>query len=159
MRTFEAAAFLKRKGADTVEVKRLFSDSLNTYKTKSRLVSEAEIYNNSAIACTDDTMNEDKDIRMTAAQAADELLTIQDVQASYVIYKSLDNMCVSARSLGDVNVQLVMEKLGGGGHQTMAGANLGKISKDEAREKLVDAINKVAGDGFDPAASIKRRNI
>ena len=159
VRTFEAAAFLKRKGADTVEVKRLFSDSLNTYKTKSRLVSEAEIYNNSAIACTDDTMNEDKDIRMTAAQAADELLTIQDVQASYVIYKSLDNMCVSARSLGDVNVQLVMEKLGGGGHQTMAGANLGKISKDEAREKLVDAINKVAGDGFDPAASIKRRNI
>ena len=159
VRTFEAAAFLKRKGADTVEVKRLFSDTLNTYKTKSRLVSEAEIYNNSAIACTDDTMNEDKDIRMIAAQAADELLTIQDVQASYVIYKSLDNMCVSARSLGDVNVQLVMEKLGGGGHQTMAGANLGKISKDEAREKLVDAINKIAGDGFDPASAIKRRNI
>ncbi len=159
VRTFEAAAFLKRKGADTVEVKRLFSDSLHTYKTKSRLVSEAEIYNNSAIACTDDTMNEDKDIRMTAAQAADELLTIQDVQASYVIYKSLDNMCVSARSLGDVNVQLVMEKLGGGGHQTMAGANLGKITKDAAREKLVDAINKIAGDGFDPASSIKRRNI
>lgn len=159
VRTFEAAAFLKRKGADTVEVKRLFSDSLNTYKTKSRLVSEAEIYNNSAIACTDDAMNEDKDIRMTAAQAADELLTIQDVQASYVIYKSLDNMCVSARSLGDVNVQLVMEKLGGGGHQTMAGANLGNTTKAAARERLVDAINAVAGEGFDPASAIKRRNI
>ncbi len=159
VRTFEAAAYLKRKGADTVEVKRLFSDSLDTYKTKSQLVSEAEIYNNSAIACTDDRMNEDKDIRLTAAQAADELLSIKDVQASYVIYKSLDNMCISARSLGDLNVQLVMERLGGGGHQTMAGTNLGKISKAEAREKLVDAINAMTAEASDSSASIKRRNI
>ena len=159
VRTFEAAAYLKRKGADTVEVKRLFSDSLNTYKTKSRLVSEAEIYNNSAIACTDDAMNGDKDIRLTAAQAADELLTIQDVQASYVLYKSHDNMCVSARSLGDMNVQLVMEKLGGGGHQTMAGANLGKITKDAAREKLINAINEMISEDTEEANAIKRRNI
>ncbi|MBQ2603890.1 MAG: DHH family phosphoesterase [Clostridia bacterium] len=159
VRTFEAAAYLKRKGADTVEVKRLFSDSLNTYKTKSRLVSEAEIYNNSAIACTDETMNEDKDIRVTAAQAADELLTIQDVQASYVLYKTFDNMCVSARSLGDMNVQLVMEKLGGGGHQTMAGANLGKITKEAAREKLIGAINEMMSEDTDAASAIKRRNI
>ncbi len=159
VRTFEAAAYLKRKGADTVEVKRLFSDSLDTYKTKSQLVSDAEIYNNSAIACTDDKMNEDKDIRLTAAQAADELLSIRDVQASYVIYKSLDNMCISARSLGDLNVQLVMERLGGGGHQTMAGTNLGKISKDEARELLVDAINALAAETTDSTSSIKRRNI
>lgn len=159
VRTFEAAAYLKRKGADTVEVKRLFSDSLNTYKTKSQLVSEAEIYNNSAIACTDDKMNESKDIRLTAAQAADELLSIRDVQASYVIYKSLDNMCISARSLGDLNVQLVMERLGGGGHQTMAGTNLGKVSRAEARELLVDAINALANETTDSSASIKRRNI
>lgn len=157
--TFEAAAYLKKKGADTVEVKRLFSDSLDTYKTKSQLVSEAEIYNNSAIACTDDKMNQDKDIRLTAAQAADELLSIQDVQASYVIYKSCDDMCISARSLGDLNVQLVMEKLGGGGHQTMAGTNLGKISKAEARERLVDVINAMANDAADSTTSIKRRNI
>ncbi len=159
VRTFEAAAYLKRKGADTVEVKRLFSDSLNTYKTKSQLVSEAEIYNNSAIACTDDKMNESKDVRLTAAQAADELLSIRDVQASYVIYKSLDNMCISARSLGDLNVQLVMERLGGGGHQTMAGTNLGKVSRAEARELLVDAINALANETTDSSASIKRRNI
>ena len=159
VRTFEAAAFLKKKGADTVEVKRLFSDSLNTYKTKSQLVSEAEIYNNSAIACTDDRMNEDKDIRLTAAQAADELLSIRDVQASYVIYKSLDNICISARSLGDLNVQLVMERLGGGGHQTMAGANLGKITKEAAREKLIGAINEMMSEDTDAASAIKRRNI
>lgn len=157
--TFEAAAYLKRKGADTVEVKRLFSASLDTYKTKSQLVSDAEIYNNSAIACTDDKMNQDKDIRLTAAQAADELLSIQDVQASYVIYKSNDDMCISARSLGDLNVQLVMEKLGGGGHQTMAGTNLGKISKAEARELLVDVINAVSSEATDSTSSIKRRNI
>ena len=143
VRTFEAAAYLKRKGADTVEVKRLFSDSLNTYKTKSQLVSEAEIYNNSAIACTDDKMNESKDIRLTAAQAADELLSIRDVQASYVIYKSLDNMCISARSLGDLNVQLVMERLGGGGHQTMAACQMEGVSTAEARERLVSIISEV----------------
>lgn len=159
VRTFDAAAYLKRKGADTVEVKRLFSDSLDTYKMKSQLVSEAEIYNNSAIVCTDDKMNQDKDIRLTAAQAADELLSIQDVQASYVIYKQYDDICISARSLGDLNVQLVMERLGGGGHQTMAGTNLGKITKEEARERLVDAINTIAAESADTTASIKRRNI
>lgn len=159
VRTFEAAAFLKKKGADTVEVKRLFSDSLDTYKTKSQLVSEAEIYNNSAIACTDDKMNEDKDIRLTAAQAADELLSIKDVQASYVIYRSLNNTCISARSLGDLNVQLVMEKLGGGGHQTMAGTNLGNVSREEARELLVDAINAFSDEATESSLIIKRRNI
>lgn len=159
VRTFEAAAYLKKKGADTVEVKRLFSDSLDTYKIKSQLVSDAEIYNNSAIACTDDKISNDRDIRLTAAQAADELLSIQDVQASYVIYKVGDNMCISARSLGDLNVQLVMERLGGGGHQTMAGTNLGSISKAEARERLVDAINALAGEAVLDANAIKRRNI
>lgn len=159
VRTFEAAAYLKKKGADTVEVKRLFSDSLDTYKIKSQLVSDAEIYSNSAIACTDGKMNKNKDIRLMAAQAADELLSIQDVQASYVIYKSGDNMCISARSLGDLNVQLVMERLGGGGHQTMAGTNLGKISKEEARELLVNVINDMAGELSDEVSGIKRRNI
>lgn len=159
VRTFEAAAYLKRRGADTVEVKRLFADSIDTYKTKSQLVSEAEIYNSSAIACTDEKMNKDKDIRLTAAQAADELLTIQDVQASYVVYKQGDDMCISARSLGDLNVQLVMEKLGGGGHQTMAGANLGGISRAEARERLVDAICEVIADGTADNAFVKRRNL
>lgn len=159
VRTFEAAAYLKRKGADTVDVKRLFADSFNTYKTKSQLVSEAEIYKNSAIACTDDRMNEDKDIRLTAAQAADELLSIKDIQASYVIYKSHDSMCISARSLGDLNVQLIMERLGGGGHQTMAGTSLGNISKAEAKERLINTLNAMELEASDSTSSIKRRNI
>ena len=68
-------------------------------------------------------------------------------------------MCISARSLGDLNVQLVMERLGGGGHQTMAGTNLGKISRAEARELLVDAINAMAVEEADGTSSIKRRNL
>ena len=157
--TFEAAAFLKRKGADTVEVKRLFSDSMVTYRTRARLVAEAKAYRSSAIAVADDQMNKLSNIRLMAAEAADELLNIKDIQASFVIYESLGNMCISARSLGDLNVQLVMEQLGGGGHQTMAGANLGKISSDEARELLTEAIDACAEKATDSTASIKRRNI
>ena len=157
--TFEAAAFLKRKGADTVEVKRLFSDSIVSYRLRSKLVAEAKTYRSSAIAIADDDMNRQSNIRITAAQAADELLSIKDIQASYVIYKSLGNMCISARSLGDLNVQLIMEHIGGGGHQTMAGANLGKISAEEAREKLVEAIDEMAEKASDSTTSIKRRII
>ena len=157
--TFEAAAFLKRKGADTVEVKRLFSDSIMTYRTRSRLVAEAKTYRSSAIAVADDDMNRQSNIRLTAAQAADELLSIKDIQASYVIYKSLGCTCISARSLGDLNVQLIMEHIGGGGHQTMAGANLGKISSEEARRKLIEAIDEMAPQALDSTTGIKRRNI
>lgn len=157
--TFEAAAFLKRKGADTVEVKRLFADSMMSYKMRARLVAEADKYGISAIACADDEMNKEKNIRLTAAQAADELLSIKDIQASYVIYRSLGNTCISARSLGDLNVQLVMEHIGGGGHQTMAGANLGDISMEEAREKLIEAIDLLCEKASDSTSSIKRRNI
>lgn len=157
--TFEAAAFLKRKGADTVEVKRLFSDSIVSYRIKSRLVAEAKAYRSSAIAIADDDMNRMKNIRLTAAQAADELLSIKDIQASYVIYKSLGSTCISARSLGDLNVQLVMEQLGGGGHQTMAGANLGKISSQEAYERLIEAIDKLGTQPVDNTVTIKRRKL
>ena len=157
--TFEAAAFLKRNGADTVEVKRLFADSITSYRIKSKLVAEAKTYRTSAIAIADDDMNRQKNIRMTAAKAADELLSIKDIQASYVIYKSLGSTCISARSFGDLNVQLIMEQLGGGGHQTMAGANLGKISNEEAKEKLIEAIDMLSEKATDSTISIKRRII
>ena len=157
--TFEAAAFLKRKGADTVEVKRLFADSIVTYRIKSKLVAEAKTYRSSAIAIADDEMNSQSNIRLTAAQAADELLSIKDIQASYVIYRSLGSTCISARSLGDLNVQLVMEHMGGGGHQTMAGACLGDISAEEAKKQLIEAIDLLSDKASDSTASIKRRNI
>ena len=120
VRTFEAAAFLRRKGADTVEVKRLFSNSIDTYRAKYQLVSNAEIYNSCAVTAADEDC---PDIRIASAQAADELLGVQGVNASFVLYSSAGTVNISARSLGAVNVQVVMEKLGGGGHQTMAGAN------------------------------------
>ncbi len=138
VRTFEAAAFLRSKGADTVEVKRLFSNSIDTYKVKYKLVSEAEIFNYCAIACADSST---PDIRIASAQAADELLGIENVKASFVMYKTNKTVNISARSLGDLNVQVIMEALGGGGHQTMAACQMENISMAEAREKLLSIIN------------------
>lgn len=137
VRTFEAAAFLRKKGANTVSVKRLFSNSIKTYKEKYQLVATAEIFNNCAISVS---QKEVPDIKLASAQAADELLDIQDVRASFVIYPYKDVINVSARSLGDVNVQLLMEKLGGGGHQTMAGAQINGSSVAQVREKIIEMI-------------------
>ncbi len=135
-RTFEAAAYLKKLGADTVVVKGFFSDSLETYREKSVLIQSARIFHGCAIATTSSTAPE---LRLAAPQAADELLGISGVKASFVIYR-MDGMCyVSARSMGAFNVQLIMETIGGGGHQTMAGAQL-ELSLDEAEEKVKDAI-------------------
>lgn len=140
VRTFEAAAYLRSNGADTVEVKRLFSNSIDTYKVKYKLVSEAEIFNNCAIACADEEI---PDIRIASAQAADELLGIDNVKASFVMYRTAKTVNISARSLGDLNVQVIMETLGGGGHQTMAACQLEGVSMAEARERLVSAISEV----------------
>lgn len=138
VRTFEAAAYLKSNGADTVEVKRLFSNSIDTYKVKYKLVSEAEIFNYCAIACADEST---PDIRIASAQAADELLGIENVKASFVMYKTGKTVNISARSLGDLNVQVIMEALGGGGHQSMAACQMEDVSIAEARERLVSIIN------------------
>lgn len=137
VRTFEAAAYLRRRGADTVEVKRMFSDTIDTYKAKYQIVSGAEILNECAIASAD---REFPDIRITSAQAADELLSIQGVNASFVLFPTGNVVNVSARSLGEINVQLIMEALGGGGHLTMAGAQLSGMTVQQAREKLISVI-------------------
>lgn len=138
VRTFEAAAYLRRRGADTVEVKRMFSDTIDTYKAKYRIVSTAEILNDCAITSSD---KEFPDIRITSAQAADELLSIQGVSASFVIFPTGNSVNVSARSLGEINVQLIMEALGGGGHLTMAGAQLTGVTVQQAREKLISVLH------------------
>ncbi len=140
VRTFEAAAYLRSNGADTVEVKRLFSNSIDTYKVKYKLVSEAEIFNYCAIASADEDI---PDIRIASAQAADELLGIENVKASFVMYKTGRTVNISARSLGDLNVQVIMEQLGGGGHQTMAACQLENTGIAEAREKLVSIISEL----------------
>lgn len=139
VRTFEASAYLRRRGADTVTVKKLFSNTLDSYKRKAQLVSGSEIYKECAIATSSWEFD---DLRVAAAQAADELLSIQGVKASFVLYKVGGDVSISARSLGDVNVQLILEEFGGGGHFTMAGAQIKNVSLGEARRRLIAALDK-----------------
>ncbi len=140
MRTFEAAAFLRKLGADTVNVKSLFTNSIQCYKQKTELVSSAGIYKNCAIASAEKILD---DMRIVAPQAADELLGVSGVDASFVLFRiGNDEISVSCRSLGAINVQLIAEELGGGGHQTMAGAQFTGINMDEALERLKKAIDQ-----------------
>lgn len=141
VRTFEAAAFLKKKGADTVETKSLFASSLEVHKEKYKIVDSAEIKSGCAIAVTDSV---DENIRLVCAQAADELLSIEGVDAGFVIFKSADGTVnISARSYGKINVQVIMEALGGGGHQNMAATQLGKMTLREAKDILKTAIKNI----------------
>ncbi|AWI07469.1 DHH family phosphoesterase [Clostridium drakei] len=143
VRTFEAASFLRRLGADTVDVKKFFADDLDTYLKRAEIIKSAEIFNNIAIAVCP---NEIEDI-VLAAQAADELLNITGIKASFVFVKIKDNVCISGRSLGEVNVQVILESLGGGGHMTMAGVKIKQVTLDEALKKLKDAIGKYIMEG------------
>lgn len=138
VRTFEAAAYLKKLGADTVAVKLLFSNSIDSYKRKTQIISSAKIHHKCAIAAADFKSD---DIRIVAPQAADELLGISDVDASFVLYKTGNTINISARSLGAVNVQVIMEQLGGGGHQTMAAVQLENKTIQEAVKLLIHAID------------------
>ena len=138
VRTFEAAAFLRRQGADTVDVKRIFSEALDVYITRSEIIRTAKLRNGIAIAkCPPNLSN-----LVLAAQAADELLNITGIQASFVIVKIEGEVYISGRSLGDINVQVILEDLGGGGHLTMAAAKLRETSQDEAEQLLNNAIEK-----------------
>lgn len=134
VRTFEAAAYLRKVGADTVQVKSLFSSTISMYQLRSQIVAHAEIYRTNAISAV---KIQNSDTRVLAAQAADELLGIQGVESSFVLFLEQNGVGISARSLGNVNVQLIMEKLGGGGHQTMAAAQIPDITLQEAKEKLL----------------------
>lgn len=138
VRTFEAAAYLRKRGADTVEVKKMFSNSIDTYKVRCKVIQSASINNNCAIAKLDGAYG---DIRVACAQAADELLGIQNIKASFVIFPYNGGVSISARSLGEVNVQVIMETMGGGGHQTMAAVQLSNISVDQAQQKLIGVLN------------------
>lgn len=139
VRTFEAAAVLRKMGADTITVKKMFSSSIDSYKRKTQIVAEAEIYRKCAISPCDFYAD---DLRIVAPQAADELLTIKNVDASFVLFKTMSNeISISARSMGNLNVQLIMEALGGGGHQTMAGAQLKDVTVNEALDTLKKSID------------------
>ncbi len=138
VRTFEAAAFLRKKGADTVVVRDVFANSLENYRDKSKLVASAQLINHCAVTVETENI---RNSRVVCAQAADDLLSIRDTYASFVI-SSIDahTVNISARSFGRMNVQLVMESLGGGGHQTMAAAQLSNVSLEEAKERLIEVL-------------------
>ena len=140
VRTFEAAAYLRRKGANTLTVKEMFSGSIDTYREKVEIVVRSEVYRACAISTSDKLTD---DIRLAAAQAADEMLTLKGISASFVIFGDKEKINISARSYGRVNVQLIMEKMGGGGHQTMAATQLYNTNLEDARKQLTEAIDAV----------------
>ena len=136
-RTFEAAAFLRRAGADTYEVRRYFQSDLPSMIQRYDIIRGAQmVHGDIALAVAE------KDVsRVTAAKAADDLLTIQGIQASIVLYRQGDGVSMSGRSLGEVNVQVILERLGGGGNGTSAGGHVPGASLDEVRRKILDAID------------------
>lgn len=140
VRTFEAAAFLRKIGADTVKVKCMFSGSIEAYRCRTDIVGSAEIIGCHAISIAPEDA---KDVRLVAPQAADELLSIQKVNAAFVIYKINHVVSISARSLGAVNVQVIMEALGGGGHQTMAATQIPDITVQDAKERLLKVLSEI----------------
>ena len=140
VRTFEAAAYLRRCGVDIIKVKKWFQSDLDTYKIISEIVSKAEIVNDNIAISTFDEENENANI--IVAKAADELLTIGGITASFVLGKMENKVYISGRSIGDINVQLILEKLGGGGHITLAGAQMEDISIEDAKQELINRINE-----------------
>ena len=139
IRTFEAAAYLKKKGADNFTVKRMFANSMDTYKLRCKIIETAYMFGDCAIAKLEEKV---KNMRVSCSQAADELLNIKNVKASFVIFSSGETVNISARSLGDVNVQVIMEKLGGGGHQTMAAVQIEGVTIEEAEQRLIEIIKE-----------------
>ena len=137
-RTFEAAAFLRRAGADTAEVQRLFQNDLNDMVSRYDIIRRAEMYREDIALAV---IPQDGVDRVAAAQAADELLTLKGVKASFVIYRNGDDVLMSARSLGEVNVQVILETLGGGGNSSQAGGRVENGDILTVRSQLTDAID------------------
>lgn len=138
--TFESAGFLRRNGADSIRVRMLFQNDMASYKAKATAVRDAELYLGSMAlsACPAGAENS----TLTAAQAADDLMNVSGVKASFVCCQVGEEIYISARSFGEVNVQRIMEKLGGGGHFTVSGAQLTGCSAEEAKEKVRSAIDE-----------------
>ncbi len=137
-RTFEAAAFLRRAGADTAEVQRLFQNDLDDMVARYDIIRRAKLYHeNIAVS----VVTEDGVDRIAAAQAADELLTMKGVTASFVVYQSGADVLMSARSLGEVNVQVILEALGGGGNSSTAGGRVENADPLMVKARLTDAID------------------
>ena len=140
VRTFEAAAYLRKYGVDIIRVKKWFQADLESYNMISEIVRKADVIHDSiAIAIY---REDDENSNLICAKAADELLTISDITASFVMARLGDMVHISGRSIGDVNVQVILEKLGGGGHITLAGAQLEDMTIEEAKSELIEKIEE-----------------
>ncbi|MBE5881981.1 MAG: DHH family phosphoesterase [Lachnospiraceae bacterium] len=146
VRTFEAAAFLRRNGADVTRVRKMFREDANDYRAKADAVSQAKIFMDEyAISvCQADNVSSPT---VVGAQAANELLNIVGIKASFVFTEYNDTIFISARSIDELNVQVVMEKLGGGGHINVAGAQMKDVSVEEACEKLKETLKEMKEQG------------
>ena len=140
VRTFEAAAYLRKCGVDIIKVKKWFQSNLETYNTISEIVAKSEIIGDSIAISVYDKV--DKDANIICAKAADELLTISDITASFVLGNYGEKICISGRSLGDINVQVILEKLGGGGHITLAGAQVEGMDIYDVKKELIEKIKE-----------------
>jgi c-di-AMP phosphodiesterase-like protein len=140
VRTFEVASYLKRAGADTVDAKRLLSDDIDTWKRKSEVIERAEIlYGNIALSIIDEVLDTGLII---ASQSASDLLSVKGVQASFVLVRRENHIHISGRSIGSINVQVILEQLGGGGHLELAGAQVETQDMEEAKKLLIVEIEK-----------------
>ena len=144
VRTFEAASYLRRMGVNPVNVRRLFKSDLASYTMKAEIISGAKIYRDNIAIAT--ASGEGGNLPVVVAQAADELLDIVGVEASFVIASHMGRVLISGRSLDSINVQVILEKLGGGGHITIAGTQLDGVSIEDAELMLKNAINNVVFD-------------
>lgn len=146
VRTFEAAAFLRRCGADVTRVRKLFRDNAEEYKAKADAVSQAEIYRNDyAISiCRSEGIQSPT---VVGAQAANELLNIKGIKASFILTEYQGTVYVSARSIDEVNVQVIMERMGGGGHQTIAGCQMEGITPKEGIARIKACLDEMMEEG------------
>lgn len=136
---------MRRRGADPTSIRQYLQDDMDAYTARAETVRSAIIIGPGIVMseCPEETPN----APLIAAQAADTLLTIHGIHTSFVLSKRSDHILISGRSLGDVNVQIVLEKLGGGGHLTIAGAQLKGIDMEEAKERLEDALREYLEEG------------
>lgn len=146
VRTFEAAAYLRRNGADVIRLRKFFRSDFSEFKIKADAISNAEVYLNqfAITACTGDGAESPT---VLAAQVANDLLNIKDIKASFVLTEFNNKIYISARSIDEVNVQVVMEKLGGGGHLSVAGCQLENITIDDAIIKIKETLETMVNDG------------
>ncbi len=140
VRTFEAAAYLRRCGVDIIKVKKWFQSDLETYRKITDIVKTTEIINNSMGIATYES--DDKDAGVICAKTADELLTIGNITTSFVLATVDGKISISGRSIGDTNVQVILEKMGGGGHGTLAGAQIEGKTIEEVKKELIEKINE-----------------